>query len=297
MKSFEPWSAAAIASEMRRQFWRRMSALEPDAPAMLDVAELAVDGAEGDLRARLYTPFAVGAPRGLGLVFFHGGGFVTGDLDSHDMICRRLADAAHARVLSVAYRLAPEHKFPAAPEDCYAALRWAHDHAAEIGFARIAVGGDSAGGALAAVCAQLAKKRAGPPLAAQILLYPLTQFLDMAPSQLPSETGRRIARAAHERVRDLYLEDPADAQDPRCSPLVENDLFGLPPAYVVTAAADPLLDEGRAYADKLAACGVPVALRHYRAHAHGFLNLTALLPSARAALAGAGRWLAEHAGP
>jgi acetyl esterase len=276
-------------AEARAGFWRMMRDLESDAPAMQEVRPLEIGGAAGPLPARLYTPFAAGAPEGPGLVFFHGGGFVTGDLDSHDMICRRLADSGRVRVLSVAYRLAPEHKFPAAPDDALAATVWALDNAAALGFAlgKIGVGGDSAGGNLAAVTTQALRKR----VAAQMLVYPMTQLIQMTPSQIRQQEGFPLTQAAQDFFKDAYLPQRDAAFDVRVSPLLENDLFGLPPAYVVIAGFDPLHDEGKAYADKLAACGVGVTLRSYPKAVHGFFNMTAVSTGAKKAIADAGVWL------
>ena len=281
--------------DARKMFWKQAHALESDAPAMLETRALKVAGAEGPLDARLYIPHAVGAAAGPGIVFLHGGGFVMGDLDSHEMLCRRLADASRLRVLSVAYRLAPEHRFPAAPEDALAATAWAAAHAASIGFdrERIAVAGDSAGGNLAAVVAQQARKRGGPTVRAQMLIYPCTQFLQMTPSQIRLKEGYFLTQAAQDFFRDKYLATREDALDTRCSPILENDLFGLPPAYIVTAQYDPLLDEGKAYAEKLEACGVPVTYREYAGQIHGFFNMTAISGGARDAIADAGKWAAE----
>lgn len=286
------WRGAV--DDARAMFWKQAHALEADAPAMQETRALKVAGAEGPLDARLYVPFAAGVGEGPGLVFYHGGGFVLGDLDSHEMLCRRLADAGRIRVLSVAYRLAPEHRFPAAPEDAVAALQWAVTHAAEIGLdpARIGVAGDSAGGNLAAVVTQQTKKRALPAPKAQMLIYPCTQFLQMTPSQIRLKEGYMLTQAAQDFFRDKYLPTREDALDTRCSPLLENDLGGLAPAYVVTAGYDPLLDEGKAYAEKLEACGVRVTYRPYAGQIHGFFNMTAISSEARRAIADAGRWAA-----
>ncbi len=280
--------------DARRMFWKQAHALETDAPAMLETRNLTVAGADGLLDARLYVPFAAGAGTGPGIVFFHGGGFVLGDLESHEMLCRRLADAGRLRVLSVAYRLAPEHRFPAAPEDAVAATTWASTYADAIGFdpARMGVAGDSAGGNLAAVVAQQVKSRGLAPLKAQILIYPCTQFLQMTPSQIRLKEGYMLTQAAQDFFRDKYLPNRECALDTRCSPLLENDLGGLPPAYIVTAGYDPLLDEGRAYADKLEACGVRVTYREYAGQIHGFFNMTAISSEARRAIADAGVWAA-----
>lgn len=281
--------------EARRMFWKQAHAMETDAPVMLETRAVTVAGAEGPLDARLYVPYAVGGDSGPGIVYFHGGGFTVGDLDSHEMLCRRLADSGRLRVLSVAYRLAPEHKFPAAPEDAYAATQWAAANAAAIGFdpARMMVAGDSAGGCLSAVVAQETKKRGGAALRAQMLIYPCTQFIQLTPSQIRLKEGYLLTQAAQDFFRDKYLRTREDAQDTRCSPILENDLAGLPPTYLVTAGFDPLLDEGEAYGKKLEACGVPVTHRNYPSQMHGFFNMTAISGGARDAIADAGKWAAE----
>lgn len=281
--------------EARRMFWKQAHALEADAPVMLETRAVRVAGAEGSLDARLYVPYAVGADHGPGIIYFHGGGFTVGDLDSHEMLCRRLADSARVRVLSVAYRLAPEHKFPAAPEDAYAATQWAAAHADDIGFVsdRIMVAGDSAGGCLSAVVAQETKKRSGAALLAQMLIYPCTQFLQLTPSQIRLKEGYFLTQAAQDFFRDKYMRTREDALDTRCSPILENDLGGLPPTYLVTAGFDPLLDEGVAYGEKLEACGVSVTHRNYPSQVHGFFNMTAISPGAREAIAEAGKWAAD----
>ena len=292
------WKAGV--AEARNQFWRTMQRLEADAPTLHGVRNLTVPrteaGPENTLKARLYEPFAAGAARGAGLIYFHGGGFVLGDLESHDMLCRRLAAAAMIRVLSVEYRLAPEHKFPAAVEDAAAAVRWAFANAPELAFdpARIAIGGDSAGGNLAAVTAQAFKKAGAPRLKAQLLFYPCTQLMLMTPSQMRLRESYFLTQAAQDFFKDKYLRSREDAFDVRCSPLLENDLAGLPPTYLVTAGFDPLYDEGKAYGEKLAACGVPVAHEHYPRQVHGFFNMTAISPAAREAIEAAGAWLSAR---
>lgn len=281
--------------EARRMFWKQAHALESDAPVMLETRNIKVDGADGPLDARLYVPYAVGVEAGPCIVFFHGGGFTVGDLESHEMLCRRLADAAKARVLSVAYRLAPEHKFPAAPEDAYAATQWVAAHGDTLGVdtGRLMVAGDSAGGCLSAVVAQETKKRGGAKLRAQMLIYPCTQFLQLTPSQIRLKEGYFLTQAAQDFFRDKYLRTREDALDTRCSPIMENDLFGLPPCYLVTAGFDPLLDEGVAYREKLEACGVSVTHRNYPSQVHGFFNMTAVSAGAREAITEAGKWAGE----
>lgn len=289
------WRASTDAA--RRQFWRMAHTLESDAPQMLETRAVTITGGAAPLPARLYVPFAAGVKSPL-LVYFHGGGFVSGDLDSHEMVCRRLADSGRLRVLSVAYRLAPEHKWPAAPNDALAALAFAHAEAAALGADRdrLAVGGDSAGGNLAAVTALVGRGALWRP-AAQLLIYPCVQLVKMAPMAMISlregrDMTQQVSQAAQDWVRDAYLPQPEDAFDWRASPLMAPDHRGAPPALIVTAGIDPLHEEGKAYADTLAANGVATVLRHYPREMHGFFNMTGLSASARAAVDDCGRWLA-----
>jgi len=286
------WEAG---TEQARAMFRAMRPLlSPPGQPVGKVEQLAFDGPEGPVPVRIYTPVGKTGTVTPACVYFHGGGWVIGDLDTHDELCRVLANESGARVLSVDYRLAPEHKFPAAYEDALAALVWAEREAGslKINPNRLAVAGDSAGGNLAAVVAQ-GFKREGRSLAAQILIYPCTQFLKMAPTQLRVPEGYMVTQAAQDFFIRQYLGDKANVRDWRASPLITDDLAGLAPAYVVTAGFDPLLDEGKAYADKLAACGVPTTYREYRDQVHGFFNMTAVLKSARAAITDAGLWLAK----
>jgi acetyl esterase len=277
--------------DARRRFWRFAHALETDAPELAEIRNLEVGGAEGMLPARLYTPFAAGVD-GPALIYFHGGAFVIGDLDSHDLLCRRLAHSAGMRVISVAYRLAPEHRFPAAPEDAIAATSWAaaNAQALSVDAARLSVGGDSAGGNLAAVVAQHVRGR-GLKLKSQVLIYPSTQWVEMTPSQVRFKEGHLLTRAAQDFLRDKYLCSAEDRFDVRASPLLANDLTGLAPAYIVTAGLDPLRDEGRAYADKLAACGVVVTYREFAEQPHGFFSMTGISTPAKRAIEACGEWL------
>ncbi len=245
-------------------------------------------GPAGDVALRVYTPLDAKDAMLPGLVFFHGGGFVIGDLDTHDDLCRCLANGSFCRVVAVDYRLAPEHPFPAAVEDCWAATKWIVAHAADFGIAGpIAVGGDSAGGNLAAVVAQLAKIE-GPKIAFQLLIYPVTQLGGPEmPSMEENAKGYFLERESMQWFTRMYCPDAAQRSDPRLSPLVAKDLSGLPPAYVATAGFDPLRDEGKAYADKLDAAGVPVTHVNYPGMIHGFFSLRGLIPKAREAVAAA----------
>jgi acetyl esterase len=241
----------------------------------------------GDRPGRLYVPSgdAASSPGPL-LVFFHGGGWVYGDLDSHDPSCRFLAERSGVRVLAVDYRLAPDHPFPAAYEDCLAAYRWVVDHAEELGGdpERLAVGGDSAGGCLAASTA-LAAAEDGLPLAFQLLVYPGTDMRGGTESRAMFGEGFYLTTGFIDLARGLYTPDPDTHDDPRVSPLLAKVPDGLAPAYVATAGFDPLRDEGEAYARKLAEAGVEVELRRFPDQIHGFFNLVGVGRSSRAAMA------------
>ncbi|WP_045692809.1 alpha/beta hydrolase [Streptomyces rubellomurinus] len=237
------------------------------------VREVAIPQPYGELPATLYAPRGPAAGSGL-LVFLHGGGWVVGSRASHDHVCRYLARRAGVRVLSVEYRLAPEHPFPAAAEDALAAFDFAHAEAAALGVdpARIAVGGDSAGGNLAAVTAQAAVRRGGPAPAFQLLLYPAADASVRRRSRELFAEGFHLTSAQMDWFADHYAPEPADRTDPRLSPLLAGDLAGLPPAYVGTAGFDPLRDEGEAYARALRAAGVAVRLSRHRDLIHGYAN-------------------------
>lgn len=253
----------------------------------VDTRDLAIPGADGgSIPARHYRPAAAaGAPL---LVFFHGGGFVIGDLESHDELCRLICRDAGVHVLSVDYRLAPEHPAPAGVDDCYAAYRWSLEHAAELGAdpACIAVGGDSAGGNLAAVVCRLSRadRVAAPVL--QLLIYPVTDFVGDTRSKVLFADGFFLRKADMDWFRACYLNGSAlPAADPRVSPLLAEDLSGLPPALVLTGGFDPLRDEGTAYAQALAAAGVAVDHRRYGSLVHGFVNFFPLGGGSAAATA------------
>lgn len=245
--------------------------------AEVGVQTLSLPGPAGPIGARHYRPNDRGATALL--VYFHGGGFVFGDLDSVDAFCRQVCDGAGVHVLSVDYRLAPEHKAPAAVEDAEAAFRWAVEHAAELGADpdRVAVGGDSAGGALAAVVSQLARDGGGTAPCLQLLLYPITELNAQTRSRTLFADGFLLTRSDMDFFHRQYLDgSDLDPTDPRISPMLTEDLAGLPPAVVVTAGFDPLRDEGNNYAAALAAAGVPVDLREQRSMIHAFINLGGL---------------------
>jgi acetyl esterase len=249
-----------------------------------EVADLKIPGPGGELPLRLYRP-ARERPRPA-LLYFFGGGWVLGTIDTADGVCRSLANSSGALVVVAGYRLAPEHRFPAAIDDCYAAVRWVAEHADEIGAdpARLAVGGDSAGGNLAAGVA-LRARADGPALAGQLLVYPNTDQLADDPSMRAADDPFLFNRHSVAWYRQHYLTDPGDAASPLASPLRAESLAGLPPALVITAEYDPLRDQGEAYARRLADEGVQVELSRYPGMAHGFFTMAGTVDASRAAIA------------
>ena len=243
-----------------------------------------IPGPAGPIPLRIYTP----APKPPGvlpaLIFFHGGGLVAGSLDTHDALCRALAEGIGAKVVAVGYRLAPEHPFPAAIEDSFAAMQWVFANAAtlEIDPDRIAVGGDSGGGTLAAVVTQMAKAAGGPRITFQLLLCPVLDFGAESASRRDFAEGYLLDRTTMES--DLAHYAPGDLMDPRVSPLRGVDLGGLPPAAIHTAEFDPLRDEGEAYAKRLANAGVAVSHTCHAGLIHHFYGLTTVIPSAATAM-------------
>ena len=238
------------------------------------------------MRVRIYTPRREGNAALPGLIFFHGGGWVLGDLDTHDHVCRYIAHNAQTIVISVDYRLAPEHKFPAALEDCVAAVQWVVESADRhaIDRDRIAVGGDSAGGNLAASSAIALRDCGGPALALQLLIYPAVNFTADNESLQDNATGYLLSRDAVEAFADLYLSDVSSRSDPRASPQLCVDHKGLPPALVQTAEFDPLRDEGRCYAETLRAAGCSVDYHCYSGMVHGFARMGGKVDTALTAL-------------
>ncbi len=273
---------------------RAMLQLPPDDVA--EVRDLAVPGPGGTLPLRLYrgagTPDTGALP---GLLYLHGGGWVLGNLDSHDGVCRRLANLAACRVIAVDYRLAPEHPFPAAVEDASAALAWAAANAAALGIdpACIAVGGDSAGGNLAAVLALMGRDGSAPASNFQLLLYPAVDFTMTSASYAQMTEGLPLTAATMRYFADHYVPDAEQRLDWRASPLRAGSLAGTPPALVLTVGHDPLADEGRAYADRLAAEGVRVAALHLADQVHGILTMGRVIGSADAVLRYAGAALCD----
>jgi acetyl esterase len=274
-------------AEARAAYLASRKVLQPDAEDVADVRELAVMGPAARIPLRLYRgkgcPGQAPQPA---LVYFHGGGWVIGDLESHDQVCRALANAIPSIVVAVDYRLAPEHKFSAAVDDALAATHWIAEHASEIGIdaGRLAVGGDSAGGNLAAVVA-LAAREGGPRIRAQLLIYPATDMgLEHAShhrhaAQLP------LTRAGMHWFVGHYLNSKEEKADWRASPLRAKSFAGLPPAVVITAEFDPLCDEGEAYAEALKRAGVGVALERFPGQIHGFLSMGRIIEDADRAVA------------
>ncbi|MFC4944108.1 alpha/beta hydrolase [Pseudonocardia sp. GCM10023141] len=279
---------AASHVELRAASTRNMATVHrlsrtPPAPASVVDHEVPVAG--GTITVRVYTP------RGTGPfpahVYAHGGAFWLGDLDQYDPLCRWYSAKVGCVVVSVDYRLAPEHPYPVPVQDCYAALRWTVASAAELGIdpSRVSIGGSSAGGSLAAATTLMARDRGGPALVFQLLEVPVTDATLSAPSMAEFAEGYLLTRADMERGVGYYLGDGARAREDYASPLLAADLTGLPPALIMTAEFDPLRDEGEAYGRRLAQSGVPVTVTRYAGHVHGSTYLTRLLPSARRFLA------------
>jgi len=242
-----------------------------------------IPGPAGSIPIRVYTPEGPG-PFPV-LVFFHGGGWVICDLDSHDAPCLLLTNKAGCVTVSVDYRLAPEHKFPAGVEDCFAATKWVAEHAKELNVDanRLAVGGDSAGGNLSAVISQLARDAGGPKIALQLLIYPATE------AELDTQSHKTFTDYFLTRDDILwfwahYLRGPADRKDPRVAPALAKSFKGLPPALIITAEFDPLRDEGEAYGEKLRAAGVPVTISRYEGMIHGFVSMSDVLDKGKQAI-------------
>jgi len=276
IKSGRPAFDQLSPKDARQLFRETRPASTPPAPEIGAVRDLMADG----IPVRAYRPKGVPAATALPvLVYYHGGGWVIGDLETHDVLCRQLAASAGIAVVAVDYRLAPEHKFPAAVDDAWAATRWVVGHAAELGVdgSRLAVGGDSAGGNLAAVVALMARDAGAPPIRLQMLNYPVTDLAAESPSYAEFADGFMLTRASMRWFADHYLPRKEDALDWRVSPLRARSLAGVAPALVVTAGFDPLRDEGDAYARRLREAGVRVDHICYGGMVHGFLPMGRLI--------------------
>ncbi len=291
MKGFEEGTV-----EEARQKAYAFIGLEGDAEPVATCIDQIIPVAGGEIPLRIYVPAGTG-PHPI-VMYYHGGGFVFGDLEVVDKVARSLSNAAQAAIVSVGYRLAPEHRFPTAAEDAYAAMTWAVANASALGLdaTRLAVSGDSAGGNLAAVVAMMARDKHGPNIAHQLLIYPVTDARpDTAgryPSRIQNATGYLLTSAAMEWFFSHYFTSADDAANPLASPIC-GELSGLPPATVITAGFDPLHDEGKAYADALHNAGVPVKYLPNDSMIHGFMWLAGVIGHARSVFNEAGRHLRE----
>jgi acetyl esterase len=272
----------------RRLYRDTRGPLTPDPPAVESAQLLLLPGPEGPVPVRAYRPKGAGKNEPLpALVYLHGGGWVIGDLDTHDVVCRTLANGARCAVFSVEYRKAPESPFPAAVDDCFSALSFVSKNSNALGInsGQLAVGGDSAGGNLATVMALMARDAGDPALACQILIYPAADQYYGFPSVDRNGEGYLLTKKVMHYFRSHYLPRRADWDDWRASPLKAKSLRGLPRAYVITAGYDPLVDEGKAYADRMAQEGVVVEYKNYADMVHGFITMGRVLDTANAALA------------
>lgn len=282
--------------EMAREAYRALAEILGPGPAVERVDDRAIPGPGGAIPLRVYRPPGEG-PFGA-LVYFHGGGWVLGDLETHDHLCRSLCNEGGCVVAAVDYRRAPEHRCPAAAEDAWAALGWVAEHAAELDVdpRRLGVGGDSAGGNLTAVVTQRARDAGAPALVFQLLLYPTADLRLGHPSMEENADGYLLTRDHMRWFRSHYLGAEIPYEDPRASPLLAASHAGLPPALVVVAGFDPLRDEGEAYAERLRAAGVPVTLRRWEGTVHLFVQLWPLLDAGREALGQVGAALRSALG-
>ena len=274
LESFSPEEARKLAIESLKTAG---GTPEP----VRSIENLRIPGPDCEIPIRIYTPDAP-APRPA-LVYFHGGGWVVCDLDTHDVVCTAIAHRAGAVVIAVDYRLAPEHKFPAAVTDSYAATAWVASNAKKLGIdpKRIAVGGDSAGGNLAAVVSLKSRDEDGPAIALQVMVYPVTDLSSFStPSYQEFGENHYLTKSEMEWSRSHYLRSMEDARDPHASPLLVPDLSELPSALIITAECDPLRDEGEAYAKRLANDGVPVTYTRYPGMIHPFFSLSGAIPQA-----------------
>ena len=278
-----------VPPAVARRFYRdTRGPLTPDPPPVESVQLLLAPGQSGPVPVRAYRPKGAAKEEVLpALLFFHGGGWVIGDLDTHDVVCRTLANGARCAVFSVEYRKAPEAPFPAAVDDCFAALKFVSqgEKKFHINAKQLAVGGDSAGGNLAAVISLMARDAGGPALTLQLLIYPATDQHYEFPSIERNGEGFLLTKKVMHYFRSHYLPRKQDWLDWRASPLLAKSLAGLPPAFVLTAGFDPLVDEGKAYADRLAKEGVSTEYRNYADMVHGFITMGRVVDTANTALA------------
>ncbi len=303
--TLSPQAARAIAlagdlptgltpQELREVYTRERMKLQPPRPDVASARAIAIPGRAGPIAARVYVPTAKAAPRPL-IVYFHGGGWVVGSLEGYDTSCRRLALRADSVVVSVDYRLAPEHPFPAAVEDAWDATVWCTSHADELGIdpRRVVVAGDSAGGTLSAVVAIMARDAGKPALALQVLIYPATDLTRESPSYVRNATGYMLTADALRWFIERYVPDVAQRADWRASPLLHPSLAGVAPALVISAEYDPLVDENEAYAKRLEAAGVPTRYACFPGMIHPFFTLGGVVDDAEAAEALIARAVAD----
>ncbi len=286
-KQIPPTHTLSVA-DARAYYRDRRGATQPAPPEVAQVSELQASGPHGSIPLRLYRPLGSVETETLPvLVYFHGGGWVIGDLDTHDSLCRALANGAGCAVVSVDYRMAPEHRFPAAVDDSLAATRWVREHAGELHLdaSRLAVGGDSAGGNLAAVVSIAARDSADLPVAFQLLIYPATDQHRTTPSHTENGQGYLLTGDTMNYFTGHYIADASQYDDWRASPLLHENLAKLPPALVITAGFDPLRDEGRAYAERLTEAGNAASCVCFERQIHGFVTMGKLIDEANTAVA------------
>jgi acetyl esterase len=273
--------------EARSLYRERRAFTQPPAITMAEVRDVSAPGPHGPIGLRLYRPTTATSSTAPALVYYHGGGWVIGDLDTHDVLCRELAHRSGCVVLAVDYRLGPEHRFPAAVDDCLAATRWVHAQAASLGIdaSRIALGGDSAGGNLATVTALGLRDEGGFQPRFQLLIYPGTDMRAVAPSHTSNGQGYMLTSDSIAYFRGHYIASEAQWSDWRASPLLHTDLSKLPPALVITAGYDPLRDEGRQYADALSKAGVLTQYVCFERQIHGFITMGRVIDESNTAVA------------
>jgi acetyl esterase len=286
-RQIPPTHTLSVA-DARAYYRDRRAVTQPAPPEVAKVSDLYASGPHGSIPVRLYRPLGSAETETLPvLVYFHGGGWVIGDLDTHDSLCRALANGAGCAVVAVDYRMAPEHRFPAAVDDCLAATRWVRAHAGELHLdaSRLAVGGDSAGGNLAAVVAIAARHSGDLAIAFQLLIYPATDQHRSAPSHTENAQGYLLTRDTMNYFTGHYIADAAQYDDWRASPLLHENLAALPPALVLTAGFDPLRDEGKSYAERLTTAGNRASYVCFERQIHGFITMGRVLDEANAAVA------------
>ena len=280
------WTLDPVSA--RRSYRESRGFSQPAAPELALIRDLDAPGPRGPIPLRLYRPLGSAAGAALPvLVYYHGGGYVIGDRDTHDVLCRQLANGSGCAVVSVDYRMAPEDPFPAPVDDCLAATRWIHDQAASLDLdpQRLAVGGDSAGGNLAAVVSLLARDAGGHlPIRFQLLIYPGTDMSRTMESHRRNGQGYLLTKDTIDYFMKHYLSRPTDEADWRASPIVREDLAGLPPALVLVAGYDPLHDEGVAYAQRLSEAGNRATLVNFERQIHGFITMGRVIDEANTAV-------------